>query len=149
MTLDQTSITTTGTQTNGPNQIQTRNRIEVRQGWKAEERRKRSDTTGHQSPNTGTHKEGEEEMYCLLSCRIRLGTIHSSYPWIGNSYNSSSIRERIVWFPSDDTIIDLNTNRLLFIVSSYVPNTIIYNNHQQQKKKKKKKENDKELHTRQ
>ena len=63
-------------------QIETRNELE----WDEDEKKKR---------------EGKEvtpfygKMYCLLSCRIRLGSVYTSYPWISNNYSSSSsIRER-------------------------------------------------------
>ena len=40
-----------------------------------------------------THSFCKEEKY-ILSCRTQLGTVHTPFPWIGNSYSSREKRER-------------------------------------------------------
>ena len=66
-------------------------------------------------------KKEKREIYCLLSCRTRLGTVYTPYQWRGNSYSLIII------------IINILIHYCRFIVRT---NTIIYNNQQQKKMEK-------------
>jgi len=76
----------------------------------------------------GYTKKEKRDIYCLLSCRTRLGTILIPYQWKGNSYTSSSSQERTRRYSG------VNYYRFGFVVRTI---TIIYNNQQQQKNEKK------------
>ena len=69
---------------------------QARQGQQVEVRKERSDTL-IEEPNHSiqehTQKE-KRESCCLLSCRARLRSILILYPWRGDYYSSSIIKER-------------------------------------------------------
>ena len=65
-----------------------------RRGWKMDKRRERSDGFLQETTHLEHAKKEKKEMYCLLLCHIHLGTVHTSYSWISNSYSSNSIQER-------------------------------------------------------
>ena len=108
-------------------QIQKMNRIEgiyrrdqPRRGWKVEERRERNDSYTKSNHLIQEHtKKEKREIYCLLSCHIRLGTVHMPYPWKGNSYSNSTVRERRERWSSSIIIhmVPIGT-RIHYVVSS-------------------------------
>ena len=92
MTIGITTVTTT-IRTNCWNQIQIRNRIEViiyieGTNQVEDDKRKREGTEV-------MHSFYKRKKYILL-CRTRsgTGTVHTPYPWRGNSYSSSSQERR-------------------------------------------------------
>ena len=117
---------------NGQNQIQTRNQIDKRnqrgqprRGQKVEERRERSVTFLWDLIQEHSKKE-KRERYCLLSCRTRLVTIRTLYPWIDNSSqerrgrSSSIIIIRMV--PVGQYIIHRTRHTILIVTSSRMDN---------------------------
>ena len=53
--------------------------------------------------------------HCRLSCRTQLGTVHTPYPWRGNSYNSSSRERRERGRVSGITIRIVSTGQYIYI----------------------------------
>ena len=68
------------------------------------------------------------EIYSLLLCRTQLGNIHTLYPWIGTSYNSSRRDRRgicsgiiiIRMVPIRQYIIHRTRHTILIVTSSQV-----------------------------